>query len=378
MVQRILDKLFLLGCSTLLYYFSIPQRPFFILIPLVLVLLLTSLETVFVNIYLNLAIYLIYLGICCFFPFFTIFIPVILYELEYTVFKWMTLFCFLPFVLFWNRFSPIFILFTILFLVLSLVLSYKTSTIELLQNDYEAFRKTAKELALVQEEKNKSILENQDYQIQTATLNERNRISKEIHDHVGHLLSRSLIQIGALLTISKEAPIKEGLSELKSSISEGMDTIRTSIHNMHDESIDLDQSINGLIRAFSFCPITYHFALHFSPPLKLKYCFLAIIKESLSNIVKHGKNVSEVVIDLSEHADTYQLHITDNGTISEKTTLMVLKCQSRMEYPDGLGLQSISDRVRGFNGKFFIQTATGFELTIQIPKETEPNELITH
>ena len=38
------------------------------------------------------------------------------------------------------------------------------------------------------EQKNKELLEKQDYEIQVATLNERNRIAREIHDSVGHLL----------------------------------------------------------------------------------------------------------------------------------------------------------------------------------------------
>ena len=378
MAQRIFDKVFLLGCSTTLYYFALSQRPILVLIPLILVFVLCSLGTLFKNIYINLAIYLVYLGICCFFPFFTIFIPVILYELEYTVFKWSTVFCILPFILFWDSFSPIIVVFTALFLSLSIVLYYKTSTIELLQNDYEAFRRTAKELSFVQEEKNKSILENQDYEIQTATLNERNRISKEIHDHVGHLLSRSLLQIGALLTISKEEPVREGLTELKESLSEGMDSIRASIHNMHDESIDLEQSINKLIRNFTFCPIRYQYNIHFSPSLKLKYCFIAIIKESLSNIIKHGNGVTKVSIELFEKDQNYHLIIQDDGVISEKTALMILRCQSRLEFPDGLGLQSISDRVKGFHGKLLIQTENGFKIIITIPKENEAYEIATH
>ncbi len=378
MAHRIMDKIFLLGCSSMLYYFALSQRRIFVLIPILLVFALCSMGTFFKNVYLHLAIYLVYLGICCFLPFFTIFIPVVIYELEYTAFSWSLIFCILPFILFWDSFSPIVIVFTALFFVLSILLYFKTSTIELLQNDYEAFRKTAKELSLVQEEKNKSILENQDYEIQTATLNERNRISKDIHDHVGHLLSRSLIQIGALLTISKEEPVREGLTDLKSSISEGMDTIRASIHNMHDESIDLERCVNELIRDFTFCDIEYHYNIHFALPLKLKYCFIAIMKESLSNIIKHAKDVSEVILELSETDNSYQLHIRDNGTLSEKTALMVLKCQSRGEYPEGLGLQSISDRVKGFNGKFSIQTTNGFEIMITIPKENESYETVAH
>lgn len=376
-MQRILDKILLLTCSSILYYFTFSKNSLLILVPVLIVTALCTLGTFFKNLYLNFAMFFIYLGICCFFPLFTIFIPVMIYEVEFTVFKWTSIFCILPFILFWDSFSSIIVVFTALFFALAVLLCYKTSSIELLQYDYEAFRKTAIELSFVQEEKNKSILENQDYQIETATLNERNRISKEIHDHIGHLLSRSLIQIGALLTISKEEPVKEGLTDLKVSISEGMDSVRASIHNMHDESIDLNWNIDKLVRDFTFAPIHYEYRLHFAPPLKLKYCFIAITKESLANIEKHGKGVSNVFLSIDETDSDYLLNIKDNGIIPEKTTFMIRKSQSRMEYPEGLGLQSMSDRVKSFNGRLQIFTENGFEIQITIPKEDNDHETIT-
>ena len=41
---------------------------------------------------------------------------------------------------------------------------------------------------------NKQILEAQDSEVYLAILNERSRISREIHDNVGHILSSSIIQ----------------------------------------------------------------------------------------------------------------------------------------------------------------------------------------
>lgn len=57
------------------------------------------------------------------------------------------------------------------------------------------------------QEKNKNLMEKQDYEIYLATLRERNRIAREIHDNVGHMLSRSILQMGALITIHKEEPL---------------------------------------------------------------------------------------------------------------------------------------------------------------------------
>lgn len=50
-------------------------------------------------------------------------------------------------------------------------------------------RDTTKEIAMQLKQQNRDLMEKQDYEINIATLNERNRIAREIHDNVGHLLS---------------------------------------------------------------------------------------------------------------------------------------------------------------------------------------------
>lgn len=57
--------------------------------------------------------------------------------------------------------------------------------------------------------RNKYLLDNQENQIHIATLSERNRIAREIHDNVGHLLSRSILQVGACIAINKGTPVEK-------------------------------------------------------------------------------------------------------------------------------------------------------------------------
>ncbi len=368
MIQRIIDKCLLLTCCSMLYFFSYGEKNLMFFLPILATVILGIISLLVKSPFFLVPVYFIFIALCCFFPLLPIFLPIIFYDLSYTAFKWCIVFAGIPFLFTGGSFSTIVIAFTALFLALSVILYVKTSSIEILQKDYEAFRKTSRELTLVQEEKNRSILENQDYEIQTATLNERNRISKEIHDRIGHLLSRSLLQIGALLTISKEEPVKEALTELKISISEGMDSIRETIHNIHNESIDLEGTLSKLIREFTFCPINYEYQLHSAPSVKIKYCLIAITKESLTNITKHSKG-DNVAVRLTEGTEHYSLSIEDNGPVSERTKLLITKCQGRSEYPEGLGLQSINDRIKGLSGEFAISTDHGFKLSITIPKE---------
>ena len=56
------------------------------------------------------------------------------------------------------------------------------------EQEYRKTRDDSKERNLLLHEKNRSLIEKQDYEIYTATLQERNRIAREIHDNVGHLL----------------------------------------------------------------------------------------------------------------------------------------------------------------------------------------------
>ena len=63
-------------------------------------------------------------------------------------------------------------------------------------------------------EKNRTLMEKQDYEIYTATLRERNRIAREIHDNVGHLLSRSILLAGAAKTVNRDETLSPTLDSL--------------------------------------------------------------------------------------------------------------------------------------------------------------------
>ena len=53
-------------------------------------------------------------------------------------------------------------------------------------------RDELQERALVLEARNRDLADRQDYEVELATLAERARIAREIHDNVGHQLTRAL------------------------------------------------------------------------------------------------------------------------------------------------------------------------------------------
>jgi signal transduction histidine kinase len=340
-----------------------------IIVPIIITIVLSSLFVYFEKLPIKLTGNILYAVLCMFFPDMIIFLPILLYDILHT--RYQPGFLFVPFLYFYHasEYTALVISFTSVFIAVSYLLKYKTDRLSILNMEYNELRDSSAKMSLLLEEKNQSLLQNQDYEINVATLNERNRISKEIHDSIGHLLSRALLQVGALLTIAGEGAAKEGLSALKESLSDGMDQIRSSIHNMYDESVDLYMQLDRLVKDFTFCPVNYDYDIKNPPPLPLKHSLIAITKESLANIIRHS-NATKVNLLLREHPAMYQLIIQDNGTVDREVRKAVERAADNQEYEEGMGLRNIVDRVKGFGGNINITAEQGFKIFISIPKKS--------
>ena len=75
------------------------------------------------------------------------------------------------------------------------------------KHDLHRTRDDSIELEEMLKSKNQALLQEQDQQVHLATLAERNRIAREIHDNVGHLLSRGILLLGAIVTVNKDENI---------------------------------------------------------------------------------------------------------------------------------------------------------------------------
>lgn len=238
--------------------------------------------------------------------------------------------------------------------LLAYLLENYTAQYAQMESEFRQTRDDSQERNLLLSEKNKSLLEKQDYEIYTATLKERNRIAREIHDNVGHVLSRSILLLGAVKTVNKETSLNPLLDNLDGSLNLAMDSIRNSVHDLHDESINLKDVIQSLTRDFSFCPVDFQYDIESEIPREIKYCFISITKEALSNVIKHS-NADRVRITMREHPALYQLCIEDNGQVSSPRG-------------SGIGLANMQDRVYALKGNFQIITDSGFQIFITIPR----------
>lgn len=240
-------------------------------------------------------------------------------------------------------------------LMLAAVLGRRSGQMRLLQREMIRLRDTSTELNLVLREKNKNLMEKQDYEIHLATLRERNRIAREIHDNVGHMLSRSILQVGALMTIHKEEPLCAQLKSVGETLDQAMNNIRESVHDLHDDSIDLRSAITEATREMQeHYDLTIDYDMSVGVPREVKYCFITVVKEAMANITRHS-DASRINLILREQPAFYQLVVEDNGSIIRGGS-------------GGIGLSNMRERVEALHGSFRIHTEKGFVIFISIPK----------
>ena len=278
----------------------------------------------------------------------------------------------------------------ILFFIVAFFLQLRTESEEKLRQDFMKLRDDSTEKNILLEEKNHMLVEKQNYEIYTATLKELNRIAREIHDNVGHLLSRSILITGAAKAVSSSEAVSPLLDSLDISLNQAMTSIRTSVHDLHDESVNLRESVEGLISEFQFCPVSLDYDMGLEIPREVKYCFISIVKEALSNMARHSNATSAYVV-MREHPALYQLCIEDNGKIPESSCISQSFSENRTSdsflgnprHPQntgwydfstqnrGMGLSNIHDRLAPLHGTVQITTDHGFRIFITIPKEQE-------
>lgn len=303
---------------------------------------------------------LFFLVAACFFPKLLFFSPVMLYSIleckKYMLGVLLGVLCIFFYV---KNETGIFML--LLFgCVFAGLLSYQNEKYRALDEMYRRTRDDGRELNLLLEERNKDLLKRQDDEIYTAKLKERNRIAREIHDHVGHMLSRAILMTGALKAVNQNEGMKEPLNQLEDTLNTAMTNVRESVHDLHDDSVNLGEVLLELAKEYTFCRAELTYDMGYGLSKEVKYGFIAIVKEALNNVSKHS-NASRVEIVAREHPGLYQLIIEDNGTEKGKQSAGA----------DGIGIRNMKDRVRALGGSIQISRERGFRIYISVPKKEE-------
>ena len=355
-MTKLKDKSVLFGICLLL--FCIFSNNQYSIIPILMVLIMSSLNSYFEGRISPIVSIILYAAAFLYLPDLIYFLPIMCFDCFKERFWPICLILIIPLSANVENFIAEAFLILLALSVIAYVIKSHSLQLEGLKKKYFELRDDMVESSRELEQKNKVLIEKQDYEVNLATLNERNRIAREIHDSVGHVMSSAILQVGALMATVGDGEIKTNLTDLKGTLSAGMNSIRNSVHDLHENSVDLFTQLGKLVNDFTFCPITFDYDVGEIKETAITYAIIAIVKEALANIMRHT-NASHTTLTVREHPGLYQVIVSDNGTLKG------------IGYDKGMGLNNIRVRVESLNGIFNINRHSGFRLFVSIPKEVK-------
>lgn len=354
-LHTIINQIIIVFSSAMLLLLQLsPQQA---VLPITILIAIGGILYYFEDLRFSFVTYCIYCVLCVVNPTYIFGLPVLLYPVLFTTYMPFTAFAYILYLYNMEEFGKERLLILFCVSVISIFLRYQNLSYQKISKQYIQQRDDLTEQSLTLKNKISDLSYDQDLQIKMATLDERNRIAREIHDNVGHLLTRSIIQLGALLAISKDPGMKENLGTIKTTLDEAMNEIRSSVHNLHEDSIDLYEQLNKFIEQFQFCEVKFSYEVEVNLDLKVKYSLISIVKEALSNVMKHS-DATIVNISMFEHPEFIQLIIQDNGHCKEEVTVLL---------NGGLGLESIRQRALQLGGRVKFDCKKGFKIFVTFP-----------
>ena len=197
-----------------------------------------------------------------------------------------------------------------------------------------------------------------------ATLQERNRIAREIHDSVGHSLTAQSIQLenAALFLGKNQEKAAYHLQQARQLGKDALQNVRQSVATLRNHPLknrSLPVAIEQLIQEFkhnSSIVIAFKINLSTPPSIEITTAIYRIVQEALTNISKHS-GATQVHLILVEKNNRIYLQIKDNGQGFNPT-----------ENTTGFGLQGMRERTEALDGKFELlaKPQQGCQITVEI------------
>ncbi|WP_170846100.1 sensor histidine kinase [Bacillus sp. MUM 13] len=212
------------------------------------------------------------------------------------------------------------------------------------------------------EKKNKD-LEYYSKKVEELTIKEeRNRVSQELHDSVGHIFTSVITSLDALpyLYQADKKEAENSIKEISDLARNGLDDVRKTIHKMSPTNHQtLSDSVKELIADFTKHTLTEIKLSIEGDETKVnervKSAIIRCIQEGLTNAKRHGQ-ATLINVNISFKSGELTLLIEDNGSGCD-------------ELIAGFGLRTMKERITALTGtvNFNSKLNNGVKILCSIP-----------
>lgn len=206
-----------------------------------------------------------------------------------------------------------------------------------------------------------------------ATLQERNRIAREIHDSVGHFLTAQSIQLeNVAMLLPKDVQQADNyLQKARQLGREALRNVRQSVATLRTNPLQGQSLLTALAKLIQDFEQTTNIKFNSNInltsllPIEFSTAVYRIVQEALTNISRHSE-ATQVRLELREKAMKIYLELADNGRGFEPT-----------ENTTGFGLQGMRERAEALGGNFSVhsQPSQGCQIHVELPlaKKDDPH-----
>ena len=252
---------------------------------------------------------------------------------------------------------------------LAALLALRTVQEEAARRSLHVVRDDLREKVLTLQDTNARLLQAQDYELRAAALAERTRIAREIHDGVGHLLTRLLLQVKALQVVHREEPgVVADLTTLDGGLDEALDSMRRSVHALSDDGEELATSLNLLGSRCGIESVRVDCSTEAEPPAAVARCVVAVVREALTNAARHG-GARSARVAVADYPAFWQVTVDNDGIVPAEG-----EPAAAGRGGSGLGLRSMTERVEALGGRVRITPRPRFTVFATIPKDGQGKE----
>lgn len=224
-------------------------------------------------------------------------------------------------------------------------------------------RLSERESRRIQEQLNQQLIATRALLSQTSEQQERLRISRDLHDILGHQLTALSLQL-ELLSHQAPAELKTTVNQSKSLAKELLESIRAVVRAQRvNIGLDLTPPLNAIASRLPNVSLRYESLMPLQST-ELAQALLLVLQEGISNAVRHGK-ANQLTLSMQEEQSELIIRLKDNGQgISQSAS-------------QGVGLNSMQERLSPFHGSARLQPndtgedgshAQGCSLMIRLPR----------
>lgn len=208
----------------------------------------------------------------------------------------------------------------------------------------------------------------------TAQEDERQRLSRELHDSVGQMLTALNINLSLLAEdVSEEnLTLRQNLLEATTLSKEALEQIRALARELRPVALG-PTGLNAVLEAFcqefsrrTRFPVTYE-GIELPPlPDVVGISFYRFLQEGLTNVVKHA-NATQAQVTLTWHDGLISLTVADNGQGIATVT-------GNTQQPAGVGLIGLRERFELLGGEIQLHSTPGqgARLTARLKPDLPP------